>query len=123
MKDLNDKGMWRQLLARCHPDSGGNHDLFLWASDLKDTLFGTTFKPKALVFPEPYVSILQLASDVKEGGSPASDKQLMLIFYRAGFTDMKEWKRIAREYNLSNDEARVIINHLLGINMENVKSW
>jgi hypothetical protein len=27
----NDKGMWRRLVGRAHPDVGGDHDLFIWA--------------------------------------------------------------------------------------------
>ncbi len=29
--------MWRLLLARLHPDAGGDHDLFLFASALRAT--------------------------------------------------------------------------------------
>jgi hypothetical protein len=31
-----DRGMWRRLLARAHPDSGGSHELFLWVSALQE---------------------------------------------------------------------------------------
>lgn len=27
----NDHKMWRKLVARAHPDSGGDHDLFIWS--------------------------------------------------------------------------------------------
>ncbi len=26
--------MWRKLLARAHPDAGGDHELFIWARHL-----------------------------------------------------------------------------------------
>jgi hypothetical protein len=32
--------MWRLLLARLHPDAGGDHELFLFACALKDELCG-----------------------------------------------------------------------------------
>jgi hypothetical protein len=35
-----DKGMWRLLLARVHPDSGGSHDLFVWAGELRALVCG-----------------------------------------------------------------------------------
>lgn len=35
---LQDRQMWRLLLARLHPDAGGDHDLFLFACALKDRL-------------------------------------------------------------------------------------
>jgi hypothetical protein len=30
--------MWRKLLARTHPDSGGSHDLFIWTGALRDVV-------------------------------------------------------------------------------------
>jgi len=36
--DTSEDGrMWRLLLARLHPDAGGDHDLFLFASALRET--------------------------------------------------------------------------------------
>ncbi len=31
-----DKSMWRRVLARLHPDSGGEHELFLWGTVVRD---------------------------------------------------------------------------------------
>jgi hypothetical protein len=36
MPSLNDPRLRRKLLARCHPDAGGEHELFVWASHLCD---------------------------------------------------------------------------------------
>ena len=33
---LEDRHMWRMLLAKLHPDAGGDHELFLFASALKE---------------------------------------------------------------------------------------
>jgi hypothetical protein len=33
--------MWRKLLARTHPDSGGDHDLFIWTGALRDVVCGS----------------------------------------------------------------------------------
>jgi hypothetical protein len=30
--------MWRRLLARAHPDSGGEHELFIWTQNLRDVV-------------------------------------------------------------------------------------
>ena len=35
---FEDRRMWRLLLARAHPDAGGDHELFLFACALKDEL-------------------------------------------------------------------------------------
>ena len=32
----NDPRMWRRALARLHPDSGGEHELFLWGTVVRD---------------------------------------------------------------------------------------
>jgi hypothetical protein len=37
---FGDRQMWRLLLARLHPDVGGDHELFLFACALKDQLCG-----------------------------------------------------------------------------------
>lgn len=34
----NDPRMWRLLLARLHPDAGGDHELFVFASTVKDAV-------------------------------------------------------------------------------------
>ncbi len=36
----NDHRMWRLLLARLHPDAGGDHELFVFASTVKDEVCG-----------------------------------------------------------------------------------
>jgi hypothetical protein len=35
-----DRRYWRMLLARCHPDAGGNHDLFIWVQALEEHVSG-----------------------------------------------------------------------------------
>jgi hypothetical protein len=30
--------MWRKLLARVHPDSGGGHELYIWATAVEQSL-------------------------------------------------------------------------------------
>jgi len=31
-----DSGMWRRLIAKAHPDAGGNHELFVWAASVRE---------------------------------------------------------------------------------------
>src|SRR5215204_99907 len=38
--DPNDHRMWRLLLARLHPDAGGDHELFVFASTVKNSVCG-----------------------------------------------------------------------------------
>jgi hypothetical protein len=35
-----DRRMWRLLLARLHPDAGGDHDLFTFACAIRDEVSG-----------------------------------------------------------------------------------
>ena len=37
----NDHRMWRLLLAKLHPDAGGDHELFVFASAVKDSVCGS----------------------------------------------------------------------------------
>jgi hypothetical protein len=37
---FEDRRMWRLLLARLHPDAGGDHELFLFANALKEGACG-----------------------------------------------------------------------------------
>jgi hypothetical protein len=34
----HEPAMWRKLLARAHPDAGGDHELFIWARHLHDVV-------------------------------------------------------------------------------------
>jgi hypothetical protein len=35
--------MWRLLLARLHPDAGGDHELFAFACALKEEVYGEEY--------------------------------------------------------------------------------
>ena len=37
---IDDKGMWRRLVGRTHPDAGGSHELFIWAVAMRDAICG-----------------------------------------------------------------------------------
>jgi hypothetical protein len=36
---FEDRRMWRLLLARLHPDAGGDHDLFAFACAVRDEVY------------------------------------------------------------------------------------
>lgn len=44
-RNLRDRRSWRPLLARLHPDAGGDHELFLFACDAMDRLCGPLRAP------------------------------------------------------------------------------
>ncbi len=37
---LEDRRRWRQLLAKLHPDAGGDHELFLFACAVREGIYG-----------------------------------------------------------------------------------
>jgi hypothetical protein len=37
---LDDRGMWRRLVGRAHPDAGGDHELFIWTTATRDAICG-----------------------------------------------------------------------------------
>ena len=62
----NDQGMWRLLLARLHPDAGGDHELFVFANAVKEEVCGggrTRRRPvrrNERIVEHPAVAYLQL---------------------------------------------------------------
>ena len=43
---FEDRRMWRLLLARLHPDAGGDHDLFVFACAMRDDMSGSSSAAK-----------------------------------------------------------------------------
>jgi hypothetical protein len=37
---FDDRGMWRRLVGRSHPDAGGDHELFIWTVATQDAVCG-----------------------------------------------------------------------------------
>jgi hypothetical protein len=37
---IDDRGMWRRLVGRSHPDAGGTHELFIWTVATRDAICG-----------------------------------------------------------------------------------
>lgn len=50
---FEDRRTWRRLLARLHPDAGGDHELFLFACALKDELCS---RPRSFDGPDSYAA-------------------------------------------------------------------
>jgi hypothetical protein len=60
--------MWRRLLARTHPDAGGDHELFIWTGTIRDAVCGGELR----VEPKPEPS--DHPSRRREPSTPADDK-------------------------------------------------
>jgi hypothetical protein len=68
---FEDRRMWRLLLARLHPDAGGDHDLFTFACAVRDEMTG--------------------ASSVAKKNRAGSTEGLVTPFLRAWQEAMNDW--------------------------------
>jgi hypothetical protein len=50
---LDDQKMWRRLVARTHPDAGGDHELIIWTGTIKDAVCGGELQVVSLRLGEP----------------------------------------------------------------------
>ncbi len=48
---LDDPRLWRRLVARTHPDAGGDHELFIWCGVVRNAVCGGELQVQAK--PEP----------------------------------------------------------------------
>jgi hypothetical protein len=72
---FEDRRMWRLLLARLHPDAGGDHDLFTFACAIRDEISDAG----------------SVAKDaVKEDGTRSTD-DLVTPFLRVWQDTMDDW--------------------------------
>jgi len=74
-----DRRMWRLLLARLHPDAGGDHDLFTFACAMRDEMSGASSVAKVArveygargtqVLPTPFLRAWQDAMNDWSSGN------------------------------------------------------
>jgi hypothetical protein len=72
---FENRRMWRLLLARLHPDAGGDHDLFTFACAIRDEISSTS----------------SLAEDTEVESSTRSTEGLVTPFLRAWQDAMGDW--------------------------------
>jgi hypothetical protein len=76
----NDHRMWRLLLARLHPDAGGDHELFVFASTVKDSVCGKqSLEDKPVNHARPsrtsYSSLPQAVANPNEPVEPCGSQE------------------------------------------------
>jgi hypothetical protein len=54
--------MWRRLLARAHPDAGGDHELFIWTGAVRDAVCNSSLRVAASPASEDHPSRRREAS-------------------------------------------------------------
>jgi hypothetical protein len=72
---FEDRRMWRLLLARLHPDTGGDHDLFTFACAIRDEMSSAS----------------SMAKDAEGEDSARSTEGLVTPFLRAWQNTMDDW--------------------------------
>src|ERR671910_1422487 len=72
---FEDRRMWRLLLARLHPDAGGDHDLFTFACAMRDEMSRAS----------------SVAKDDEGEDSARSTEGLVTPFLRAWQNTMDDW--------------------------------
>lgn len=60
----SDKSMWRKLRAKCHPDSGGQHELFIWVDELREQVSILAWKLES--HADEYKKIIQENQELRE---------------------------------------------------------
>jgi hypothetical protein len=78
---FEDRRMWRLLLARLHPDAGGDHDLFAFACAMRDEMSSAS----------------SVAKDAEGKVSARSTEGLVAPFLRAWQDTMNDWSCGNRE--------------------------
>ena len=72
---FEDRRMWRLLLARLHPDTGGDHDLFTFACAIRNEMSRAS----------------SVAKDAEGEDSARSTEGLVTTFLRAWQNTMDDW--------------------------------
>ncbi len=132
-----DGRMWRRLLARTHPDHGGEHDLFIWTRALQEHVAADAISPPPREAPRRNPSG---ACDVDQLDYPSSGANLAALSRRALELDVEEPYRtllrllgdckpaasspLVREQGRGASYKRLAaIGHLVGLNKAERARW
>lgn len=83
---LDDTRMWRRLVARTHPDAGGDHELFIWTGTVKDAVCGGQLQVEHK--PEPTEHPSRRREGSTHHAPPADDKPRVPYPTEADFEDL-----------------------------------
>lgn len=53
LPSVQDRRMWRKLLAKVHPDAGGEHELFIWADQVREHCAESPAKTQKKTYSPP----------------------------------------------------------------------
>jgi hypothetical protein len=116
-----DRAMWRRLLARAHPDAGGDDELFVWAKSLEELVrakaqdvpappLGGTLRREGRIPFDPYTDFDRI-----------SERALQFAPRAFGYGDVLRLMRSAKRTGTAKDrrgatyEQLARIAYLLGI--------
>ncbi len=84
------RGMWRRLVARAHPDAGGDHELLIWCGVVRNAVCGGELRVESK--PQPSDNPSRRREGSTPHSTPADDKPR--VPYPVG-TDFNETTRRA----------------------------
>ena len=88
----DDAAMWRKVLSRVHPDAGGDHDLFIWISSLKESVGNGDLAPPRPPPREP---------PPRRPAPPTEDKDSVDVDPELSFDEITERALAVNEYPYS----------------------
>jgi hypothetical protein len=71
---FDDRGMWRRLVGRSHPDAGGSDELFIWTVATRDAVCGGKFREEIRAVGQERPSRRREPSPSNEGGRVPFDE-------------------------------------------------
>lgn len=124
----DDGRMWRRLLARTHPDHGGDHDLFVWTMRLREQVVGhggadaqasAPQAPRVVFVPEDFDLLTRRALDAAHEHQGTINGYLLMLLngcinepiYRDEQTRGASYRRLAK------------VGHLAGMTREQRSEW
>jgi hypothetical protein len=105
-----DRRYWRRILALSHPDHGGDEDLFVWISAVRDYVFGN---PVADDAPH-YSDEAEDGTAFRQQHHGATFRSTAYAAHLAGFSDSERlrWYEVASSVPLSQRHMGHIIARL-----------
>jgi hypothetical protein len=93
--DVLDARMWRLLKARCHPEMGGDHELFVWLAALYAGLEGRGFRASAPETPPNRVEVFMQACTAVHAEALAPLVSWWPAFGEYDYSDLATKKQVA----------------------------
>jgi hypothetical protein len=127
--------MWKKLLARAHPDAGGDHELFVWARSLQEKVCGRPPAPRASTPKEEparvpfdwdgsFDELTERALDKADAMAEEEDVELIyvrLLFHLEDCEELEDWTR--QQTQGATYKTLAAIGHAAGMDAAQRSCW